>query len=317
MATSGSTDFTVTRDNLITLAHQQVGLIGEGETPSANQTTEGSLLLNMLVKARQADGMPLWALKRAYLLPFPGSSYIQLGGAVQAVTTYVTTTLSAAVLSGATTITVTSATGIANGYAIGIWQSDNTMKWTTVNGAPSGTTVTLTAALTADAASGARVYVYVTTNRISRPLRIIQSNVTNVSSENSRPMRPIAMQNYNNLPNRAAASSPNQYAFDPQLSTGDYYIYPRMLNQDEIIEIIFHRPFEDFDASGDNPDFPQEHYLPFMLELAALLGPKAGVPIEERKALREEAEYYHQLALSNGTPEESMSLQFDVMQGSR
>ena len=111
--------------------------------------------------------------------------------------------------------------------------------------------------------------------------------------------------------------SPNQYAFDAQLSTGDFYVYPRMLNMDEIIELYFHRPFEDFDASGDTPDFPQEHYLPLMLELAALLGPKAGVPIDERKALREEAEYYHQLALQMGTPEESVSFQFDVLAGSK
>lgn len=317
MTTSASVDFSVSRDNLIGLAYQQVGLVGEGETPSSAMVTEAALLLNMLVKARMADGMPLWAIKRGYLLPFPKASSLGLGGAIQAVTGYVTTTTSAAAAAGDSTIVVTSATGISTTYAIGVWQTDNTMHYTTVNGAPSGTTVTLTAVLPVGCAIGARVYVYVTTARINRPLRIIQSNVTNVQSNNSRPMRVIAMQDYNNLPNRAAESSPNQYAYDPQLATGDYYIYPRMLNQDEIIEIIFHRPFEDFDASGDTPDFPQEHYLAFMLELAALLGPKAGIPPEERKALREEAAYYHDLALSNGTPEESIKFQFDVLSGSK
>ena len=166
MTTSASTNFSVTRDNLISLACQQVGLIGEGETPSANLVTEAALLLNMLVKTRMADGMPLWALKRGYLLPFPKSSSISIGGSVQAVSTYVTTTLATAAVSGATTISVSSATGIASTYAIGIWQDDNTVLWTTVNGAPSGTTITLTAALTDDAAAGNRVYVYVTTNRL-------------------------------------------------------------------------------------------------------------------------------------------------------
>lgn len=33
-----------------------------GETPTANQTTEAAIALNGLVKAWQADGMPLWAL---------------------------------------------------------------------------------------------------------------------------------------------------------------------------------------------------------------------------------------------------------------
>lgn len=308
MATSGSIDFSVSRDNLIDLAHQHIGALGEGETCTSNQYTEGAKLLNMICKARQADGMPLWALKKGYILPFTGASSIALGSTVQAVLSYVTTTTTAAAAAGASTIVVTSATGISTAYNIGVWCTDNTIQWTTVNGAPSGTTVTLAATLTVGCASGARVFVYQTANRIGRPLRIIQTNVYNVSSGVSRPLRVMAMQDYNNLPNRTTASSPNSYAFDPQLTTGDYYIYPRMATTDEILEIVFHRTFEDFDATGDTPDFPQEWYLALMTELAAILGPKFGVPPEERKALREEAEYYHQLALSTGTPEESIFL---------
>src|ERR1051325_3254014 len=49
-------NFTLTRDDIINLAHQHVGAIGEGETASANQITEAAKLLNMIVKLRASDG---------------------------------------------------------------------------------------------------------------------------------------------------------------------------------------------------------------------------------------------------------------------
>ena len=50
MTTSGSSDFSVSRDDIITEALQQLGVIGEGGTPSANQLTDMSRLLNMMIK---------------------------------------------------------------------------------------------------------------------------------------------------------------------------------------------------------------------------------------------------------------------------
>jgi hypothetical protein len=43
-------------------------------------------------------------------------------------------------------------TGVATTYNIGVQLDDGTFQWTTVNGAPSGFTVTLTAVLTDSAA---------------------------------------------------------------------------------------------------------------------------------------------------------------------
>ena len=63
MSTSGSTDFNVTRDQLIAGALRIVGAIAQGETPNATMVTEASESLNMLVKAWQADGMPIWVTK--------------------------------------------------------------------------------------------------------------------------------------------------------------------------------------------------------------------------------------------------------------
>jgi hypothetical protein len=65
---SGSTDFSVTRDDIIKRALRLIGVLAQGETPSAAQIADGAFALNSLVKAWQADGMPLWALK-SYNVP--------------------------------------------------------------------------------------------------------------------------------------------------------------------------------------------------------------------------------------------------------
>ena len=63
MATSGSFDFSVDRDDVITEALQLCGVIADGETPSSDQLTSCSRTFNMLVKAWQADGMQLYRKK--------------------------------------------------------------------------------------------------------------------------------------------------------------------------------------------------------------------------------------------------------------
>lgn len=63
MAISNSTDFNVTRNELIAGALRICGVIAPGETPTAAMYTGGSEALNMIAKAWQSDGMPLWVIR--------------------------------------------------------------------------------------------------------------------------------------------------------------------------------------------------------------------------------------------------------------
>ncbi len=63
MATSGSTNYTCTRDDIINRALRIVSAIGQGETPDTTAINEAATALNMLVKERQADGMQLWKVQ--------------------------------------------------------------------------------------------------------------------------------------------------------------------------------------------------------------------------------------------------------------
>lgn len=307
MTTSGSYDFSMSRDDLILSAHQHIGAVGEGETCTSSQTSEAAKLLNMITKMRAADGMPLWALKRGYVLPVTDVSSVSTAG--QIVTTYVQTTTSAASALGASTITLTSVTGVSNGYNIGVEQDDGTVHWTTVNGAPAGSVVTLTAVLTAAVSSGNYVYVYQTANRVQRILRIVDANMKNLDSSGTHPINQISSAEYYALGSRTSESVPSQFFVDVGLTAQLVYVYPRFYGGADLMEFTYHSPFQDFDASGDTPDFPQEFYLPLMVQLASLLGPKFGVPLEERKQLIAEAEMYFQMALMTTYPEGSLYLQ--------
>lgn len=309
MSTSGSYNFSVSRDDLILAAHQHIGAVGEGETCTSAQTTEAAILLNMITKLRANMGMPVWALKRGYVLPVTGASSVSTAG--QIVTTYVQTTTSAASAAAATTITLTSVTGVSDTYNIGVEQDDGTVLWTTVSGAPAGSVVTLATGLTAAVASGNVVYVYQTANRVPRIIRVHDVNINDLVAGNTWDINQVDRSSYFSLGDRTSASVPNQVYMDIQLTSQEMFVYPRFYGGDAIIEFTYQVPFQDFDASSDTPDFPQEFYLPLMKELAALLGPKFGVPSDERKALLAEAQMYFNMALETVYPEGSMNIQPD------
>ena len=118
------------------------------------------------------------------------------------------------------------------------------------------------------------------------------------------------------LGNRTSEGSPNQiyYTIEPSSLTaletnGKIFVYPRFPNGDQVIELTYHRPFQDFDASTDEPDFPQAFYLPLTIELAGLLAPKFGVPLEERARIMKEAEHYREQAYWTIHPGNSLYLQ--------
>src|SRR3990167_1805611 len=315
MATSGSYDFSATRDSLILTAHQHIQVVGENGTNTAAQVTEAAILLNMIVKLRAADGMPAWALKRGYLLPTTDVSSIQTDS--HATTNYDTTTLTADSAASDTTLTVTSITGFTNGDQIGIELDDGTVDWTTINGVPAGTTITITTGVTTAASSGNRVYGYTASSeRIQKPLRIIGANVLDVTNSRRNAIDVISREEYYSINNYTSTSTggPLVIFYDQvsnsatNLDDGNVYFWPRFEGGDNIVEFTYQRPFQDFDASGDNVDFPQAFYLPLMLELAALLGPKFGVPRDVNKDNLAMAKLYRDEALYTVAEEGSMRI---------
>ena len=60
MATSGSTDWTLNRDELIQRSLRLCNIVDANETPSSDQISDASNVLNGMVKGWMADGLNLW-----------------------------------------------------------------------------------------------------------------------------------------------------------------------------------------------------------------------------------------------------------------
>ena len=69
MTTSGNFDFDLTRTELITGALRILGVVAQGQTPDATQLSDGAQALNVMCKAWQADGLPVWSIKTQTITP--------------------------------------------------------------------------------------------------------------------------------------------------------------------------------------------------------------------------------------------------------
>ena len=290
MSTSGSVDYQSTRTNFIETALKLCGVLREGVSASANQLADGVHALNIIMKSFHSHGMPLWAIRESAVFPIEDVNTVTLGpSGGHAATTYAATYLTAAAASGATALTVNSITGISNSDQLGVELNSGDIDWTTVSGAPSGTTVTAAVALTAAAAVNNRVYAY--TTKTVKPLKIIQAALYNYDTTTQVPVNIISRDEYERLSDITVEGPPNQIYYIPGVLTGTLKFYPRFPDGSSVIKIWFQRPFEDMDAVGDTADFPQEWENAITWELAAHLGMAYNVPVRKMNMILQKAQF--------------------------
>ena len=286
MATSGSVDFTLKRNKIITKAMIKVGAIEAGETPEAEEFADVSDTLNAMIKEWDADGYHLWKKREGVLFLKRGKVRYELGPnssdhATEETGTLVKTALSADAATSATTITVSSITGISDAYNIGIVLDDGTFHWTTVNGAPSGSSVTLTAGLPSAASSGNKVYAY--QKDLNRPLRITDPvRRRDEIAEQDIPIIAFSREEYFSTPNKLNQSLTTQVYYDPQIPLGFLYLWPAPVDINSTVRFTAALPVEDFDAAPNDPDFPQEWTNALIWGLADEISVDFGVPMDDR-----------------------------------
>lgn len=308
MATSGSVNYSVTRNDLFTGAMETIGAIGEGDTISAYEISICARKLNMLVKQWQGDhdfsrGLKVWSRKRGYLFLQTDQVSYSLGSTGDNWTnSYVTTTTTATSSSGGSTITVASATGLAANQYIGVELVTGALQWTTISGTPT-TTVTLAASLTANVASGARVFAY--TTKATAPLSI-RTCLMRDTSGNDTPMRIIqTVEEYESIPSKTVDGMPFSVFFETSLPNATLYTNSAPTDVDRVLRITYTRPLEDFDATADEPDYPQEWFRTLEIGLAREIAPVFKRPwTAEHKEIFQEA-----MALAkNRNPESIVSV---------
>jgi len=151
------------------------------------------------------------------------------------------------------------------------------------------------------------------------PLKIFQVWSHNSSSNSDSPILLLTRQEYNILGAKTTGGAPSQLWYNPpgnmgisNSATGTVTLYPvpdATYVATGTIKFTGHKPFEDFDASTDVPDFPQYFYNALIWGLADQLSYEYGVSYAGRSMITKKADFHKQLALSFGTEEGSFRIQ--------
>lgn len=271
MASSGSYDFSVTRDDIIKDALLELGVLESGEAPTAEETTDCARRLNQMVKLWASKGYILHTVQDVVLFLVAAQQSYALGDSASdanwcAWDDYFQTTTSAAAVSGASTVDLTDASGFTSADRIGVVQDDGTIHWT--SGTKAGSTITLGANLTDDVASGNVVFSY--TSRVVRPLRVVKDSMYRRSiTDSDIPVELVAKTDYDLMTSKTTSGKIIKAAYQPFLGSGRLWTWPCADLATDVLRFTIERPIQDFDATTDTPDLPVEASKALSLNLAA------------------------------------------------
>ncbi len=256
MTVSNSTTFSMTRDQIITQALVLLGIYAQGDTINANDISFCANSLNMMVKAWEGQGFHLWtAQEGAVFLNLNYQKYDLASGSTTCIAgddpvyTTLTTTASGTALVVGTTVNMNVSDNI------GIKLDTGLLFWTTIATIVDGFNLTLNLTLPSQASSGTNIFVF--TNRIDRPLQITSAR------------------------NKTFTGKVNSYYYSPHVSDSTLYVWPTADNTGDSIRITYTRRIQDFVASGDTPDLPQEWLEPIVYNLCLRIASSYGISTQK------------------------------------
>jgi hypothetical protein len=285
MATSGTYNFTVTRNDIIREAMLNTGKIGQTESPTAQETTDCARKLNLLVKqwmgkADFAPGLKMWTRYRGDLILSSSKGIYTLSPTgdnwAVGVTLSLTpnqpnlneTTSTAAAIVGATAIFVstTAAAGFSVNDFVVFQNASGDISSTTCSAVNLGTGQITVPAITVAMNSGAQVWNYTTKGQ--SPLEL-QSVILRDNQENDTPIDYMSLQAYEALPTKVQPgylSDPTSCYYEPTVISGtprSGSLYLDVAGAQDVtkqLHIVCLSPIQDFDNPLDNPEYSQEWY---------------------------------------------------------
>lgn len=278
-ATSGSYNFSVTRDDIIRQGMMNLGLLEEQEVPTAVEVSDCARVLNMIIKQLvgnndKAPGFKMWQRQRGdlflglskflYNLGATGDNWADSTSGLIYPTIYGQHQLGAAVAINGTVLPITNTAGMNIGDFIGVVLGSDTF-WTTISGVTLNTSVTIPApGLSAAASGGAYVWNY--TTKAQRPAYIktcILRDINNTDTD----MRILTLEEYEALPTKVQPgfiSDPSAIYYEPQMQNNIGQLYLDVAGAQDVtkhLHMVYLRESQDFDNPGDAPEYPQEWYL--------------------------------------------------------
>ena len=289
----GSYDFTISAREIAEISLGDIGVFDPGEPIGVQDLAIAMRKLNLIVKQWMgmgdfAPGLKMWSRKRGYIFLAQGEPEYSIGpSGDHSARSYVDTTLSAGAALGAGTLTVSSIVGMATTNNIGIELADGSLFWTTINGAPSGSTVTLMDTLTGAANSGARVFVY--TTKMIRPLQILTALLRD-DQGNDSPIAAMDLPAFESIADKNALGDLSRFYYESQLTNGTLFLDAGPNDVTKVIRLTYLAPIEDIDTENDDVDLPQHWFRPLCAQLSIDLAPTFSRPVSQAlKLVRDES----------------------------
>jgi hypothetical protein len=277
-ASSGSFNFSVTRDDIIRRAMMNLGLLEQSEVPTAQEVADCAQVLNMTVKQLagvldKAPGFKMWQRQRAALFLSPTQYMYSVGptsadhwaGGVTGIAApalYNQWQTAGNLALGATVIPNTNTTGINIGDQIGI-QNGSSIFWTTVSAVTANVSISIPAPGLPAAIAGSS-YVWNYTTQAQRPMEILTGLLRDINNTDT-PLTKMTLEQYEALPTKTQpgfVQDPMAFYYEAQMQNGNLYIdCSGAQDVTKHLHFVWLRESQDFDNPGDAPEYPQEWFL--------------------------------------------------------
>lgn len=274
MATSGSTDFTSTEQEIIADAFYTLNVYGSEESISAADYSLGRRYLNRMIKAWQAADLHLWLKDTATIFLQKDQRVYELySQGDHATLSYQETTLDFDYASGSSTFIFSSAISVSIGDYLGIELDSGELYWDTIKTIIDPISVEINGSIPSSASEGLVVYTYQT--KLDEPFNVY-SAVRESKSEIDVPMNYLSYEEYFQLPNKTSSATPVSYNYDRQLGKALITVWPVPQNVQYLMKVTMSRKLEDFISNPNTPDFPQEWHEALVTNLAVKMAHSFG-----------------------------------------
>ena len=145
-----------------------------------------------------------------------------------------------------------------------------------------------------------------------KPMRILEVRRRVTDGSTDTPLREMSQAEYRETANKTTDSVPVSFYYEPQLTTGTLYVWPRpdsTTATDMTLQLTYLRKIEDFDATSNDPDLPQEWLQALCYGLADQLAVKYVTNPQLRQEIAARALVYKQQLDSWDTEPASLFMQ--------
>jgi len=289
---------TATASQIITEALEQLGVLGEGETPTTNQITSSLTTLNMLTKTWQADGLHLFAVKDVFLFTKLGQKIYNFSETTNDLfySSYTNALTTVATTVPGTTVVLNNVAGAFAGNQLGLLNTGATISWYTIQSVNTGTlTVTLTASVGAVFNTSTSVFLPIQRFQ-AKPLKLLEAYVIDPNGNTNLILNTVSRIDYDTLSTITTVGRPNQLYFNPQISYSELSMWPFPQNEGQVISMVVQRDLAYNSTSSTDVDYPSEWFLPLAINLAKLLAPKYGIPQMDYQRIALHAKELYEMA---------------------